>query len=412
MKKIFFVLLLFIFSIINVSADSDYINDYTLIDCVNWDNDSWISFDSTKPYSTLKEWIEKTIDYINSEVNKTWNEETASWLIFNIKVKCSFEDLENPRIDLWFKWTDFNNKLIIEWIDSDSFVIKNTKFKLLKWAWNIVFKNVSFLNDDMWYFEDQVFNFNSYYPNYPSSKWVEIYNSYFKLKNDINLGIHSKYTSAHYWSNWTRSYNDFYNYFNKLKIFNSRIDIELNWNHNFKMPFYLKDSKINFVNNSSTWIYDISFTEDWNSSNSPTINYSVFVSNEVDMWWNNLSIEDDEDITFLNNKIVNFNNIDLWWKWVFINNFIENKSSFDISKYVNLFNNIFKSWFESSYDTFNYRRNFSLEKIWSWGIGWIYKRIRDFEFWNIDINSADLFKEVTWKESANWLGDIYVIFSY
>ncbi len=411
MKKIFFILILLIFSVINVSADSDYINDYTLVDCINWNNDTWVSFDSTKPYSTLKEWIEKTIDYINSEVNKTWNEETASWLIFNIKVKCSFEDLENPRIDLDFKGTNFNNKLIIEWIDNGSLVIKNSKFRLLKGAWNIIIKNASFLNNDMWYFEDEVFNSSRSRVN-PISNWVTIYNSYFKLNNENQLWITNSYKYMKSRDLWSRYYWYISNYYNKLKIFDSKIDIELDWDYNFKMPFYLKDSKINFINNSSTGVYDINFTEEWDINNLPKIDYSIFVSNEIDMWGNNISIEDDEDITFLNNKIVNFNNIDLWWKGVFINNFIENNSSLDITSYVNLFNNIFNVSFLDNYDIHNYRRNFSLENIWSWGIGWIYKRIRDFEFWNIDINSADLFKEVTWKDSENWLGDIYVIFSY
>ncbi len=411
MKKIFLVLLV-VFLLTNwVNAESDFESDYTLIDCVEWDNDDWEVFNRVKSFSTLKVWIEKTIDYINKEVNKAWNEEAASWITFNIKVKCSFEDLLNNRIDLDFKWTDFNNKLIIEWINDDLFIIKNTKFRLLKWAWNIIFENASFFNDEMWYFEDQVFNSKQSREN-PISNWITIYNSYFKLNNHNQLWITNSYKYFKSRDLRSRYYNTVNNYFNKLKIINSKIDIELDWNYNFKMPFFLKDSEINFINDTSTWIYDVSFIEDWNSSNKPTINYSVFTSNEINIWGNNLSIENDEDITFLNNKIVNFNNIDLWWKWVFINNFIENNNSLDITKYINLFNNILKSWFNSSYDTFNYRRNFNLDNIWSWGIGWIYKRIRDFEFWNIDINSADLFKEVTWKDSVNWLGDIYVIFSY
>jgi hypothetical protein len=411
MKKIFFILLLLFLWVINVSANSDYITDYTLIDCINWDNDSWVAFDSLKSYSTLKEWIEKTIDYINTKVNKTWNEETASWIIFNIKVKCSFEDLENPRIDLDFKGTNFNNKVIIEWIDNGSLVIKNSKFRLLKGAWNIIIKNASFLNDDMWYFEDQVFNSNNSRIN-PISNWITIYNSYFKLNNSNQLWITNSYKYYRYRDLWSNYYWYISNYFNKLKIINSKIDVKLDWSYNFKMPFFLNNSKINFLNNTSSWIYDISFTENWNSSNFPRLDYSIFVSNEIDMWGNNLSIENDEDITFLNNKIVNFNNIDLWWKGVFINNFIENNSSLDITKYINLFNNIFKSNYVDNNDIHNYRRNFSLENIWSWGIWWIYKRVRNFVFWNIDINSADLFKEVTWKDSENWLGDIYVIFSY
>jgi hypothetical protein len=291
MKKIFLVFcLLFIWTTL-VNADSDYENDYTLIDCVNWDNEDWVAFDSTKPYATLKEWIEKTIEYINTNVNIVWNEEIASWKTFNIKVKCSFEDLLNNRIDLAFRWTDFNNQLVIEGVEN-WFTIKNTKFRILEKAWNIVIKNAFFINDNMWYFEDQVFNSKRWRKN-PISNWVTIYNSYFKLYNSINLWISNTYSYYKSRDLWTTYYWHITNYFNKIKIINSKIDIELDWDYSFKMPFYLKDSKINFVNKSSTWVYDVSFLESWNSSNLPRIDYSVFVSNEIDLWWNNLTIEDD-----------------------------------------------------------------------------------------------------------------------
>jgi len=115
MKKII-LFVLFIITFSNVNAEFDFENDYTLIDCVNWDNDTWVAFDSNLPYATLKEWIENTISYINSNINKVWNHETASWLLLKIKINCSFNDVLNPNIDLKFNWVEYNNELLIEWI--------------------------------------------------------------------------------------------------------------------------------------------------------------------------------------------------------------------------------------------------------------------------------------------------------
>jgi hypothetical protein len=77
MKKIFLVFCLLFIWTISVNADSDYLSDYTLIDCINWDNEDWVAFDSTKPYATLKEWIEKTI----------WNE-------FHIEIDKKLEQIK------------------------------------------------------------------------------------------------------------------------------------------------------------------------------------------------------------------------------------------------------------------------------------------------------------------------------
>jgi len=104
MKKLFFLLFFLLNCFSWVSAENDFINDYTLIDCVDWNNDTWIVFDSNNSFATLKVWIESTIDYINSNINISWNEETSSWVIFNIKVNCSFNDIYNSNIDLKFNW--------------------------------------------------------------------------------------------------------------------------------------------------------------------------------------------------------------------------------------------------------------------------------------------------------------------
>ena len=113
----------------------------------------------------------------------------------------------------------------------------------------------------------------------------------------------------------------------------------------------------------------------------------------------------------LNNNFINFSDFNFWGNSIFINNFIDNNLSIDISSFHDLYNNIFKSGYTSSYDIMNNRRNFSENNI-SWGLWWIYKRIRTNKYFNIDINSASLYKEITGKELPNGLGDIYVIFNY
>ena len=202
--------------------------------------------------------------------------------------------------------------------------------------------------------------------------------------------------------------------YNELKaqyIENSILDIEINNNFNFKMPNIIKDSKINFIN-TSTWVFELNFLEVWNTKRKTNYNYSVLISNEIDLWWNNFKTESTTQISFLNNKFTNFNNFDFSWKAIFINNYIENNESIDISDSHNLFNNILKSGFNDTYDITNNRRNFAENNIVEMWLGWVYKRIRDLDFFNIDINSADLYKEVTGKTFPKWLGDIYVIFNY
>ena len=413
MKKIFFVLLLILSNFYQVSAESNFETDYTLIDCVNWNNDTWVAFDSAMPYTTLKSWIENTINYINSNVNKVWNELTASWKLFNIKVQCSFNDILNKSINLDFNWVTYNNELILEWIWNNSFIIKDTDFQLWYLAWNIVFKNAIFLNEDKPYFYDDFFTYNKYTNSNPFSYWIKIIDSYIKLKNSNNIWNYWTYKMLKYINrNWIIDYFYFDNYTNKQFIENSVLDIEVDNNFIFRMPNFIKNSKITFNNISWTWIYDITFSEDGNIKSSSDLNYSVLVSNEIDLWWNNFLTEDTTNISFLNNKFFNFNEFDFSWNWIFINNFIENNLSIDISKFHNLYNNVLKSGFTDSYDIFNYRKNYSLNNIWNMWIGWVYKRIRDIKYFNIDINSASLYNEITGKDLPKWLWDIYVIFNY
>ncbi len=418
MKKIILWIIVF-FTYINfiyanqVIDNSSVDNDYTLIDCVKWDNLAAIPLNSDNPYATLKVGIESTIEYINNNINKDWLEETSSWKVFNIKVECSFDDILNNEIELNFNWVDYNNELIIEWINGDSLVFKNIKFKLWNKAWNITFKNAKFLNQDNPYFYDFIFPSDSK-SLHPYSNWVKIINSYIQLKN-FNLWDNTKYKvyNSAYRNRWSAfRYDEYFNYSNKQLIEKSIIDIEIDNDFEFNLPVLIKNSKLNFINKTWSWVYDINFVEDWNIFNNNEVNTTTFISNEIDLWWNNIIVEKTNKIAFLNNKITNFSDFFMWDEVVYINNYIDNNLKIDISNNKNLFNNIFKSWFTDSYDINNYRKNYSKDNIyWKW-LGWIYKRIRQNKYFNIDVNIASLYKEITWKKLTSWLWDIYIIFNY
>ncbi len=413
MKKIFLILLVFILNFTLVSADSNYSNDYTLIDCINGNNSTWVPFDSSKPYSTLKEWIEKTINYINSNVNYNWNEINSAWKIFNIKVTCSFQDILNPNINLNFLGTNYDNELIIEWIWNNSLVFKDMSIDLSYNAWNVTFKNAIFLNEKKPYFNDYLFMDISRNYSIPFSNWIKIINSNIKLNNSNNIWLLWTYRTVKYINrNWNIDYYYYWNYTNKQIIENSTIDIEVSNDYVFRLPVLIKNSKINFVNSWSTNPYIITFQEEWNVNINTHLNYSVLVSNIIDLWWNNLSIENSENITFINNKIINFSLIDLLWDSLYINNYFDTNNVIDVTSIHNLFNNVFKSWFIDDYDKKNVRKNYSSSNLENKWLGWIYKRIRTNKYFNIDINSAWLYKEVTWLEFEKWLWEIYVIFNY
>jgi len=413
MKNFFLIFIFFLFSFSFVNAEINIESWHTLIDCVNWNNDSWIAFDNSKPFATLKKWIEKTIEYINSNINYIWNEQFVWWKVFNIKVNCSFNDILNPDINLNFLGQNFNNELIIEWIWEKSLVIKNIGFHLSNWAWNITFKNAIFVNDNKPYFYDYIF-ISDIYKRSPFSNWIKIIDSYIVLKNWNNIWNYDKY-QLYFYQHPLKPQPDYifpFNYVWHQMIENSIIDIEVWKDFDFRMPVIVKNSKINFTNSWSNLNLNIRFIEDWNTYTSSEYNSSVFYSNIIDLWWNNLTFDNDQNIAFLNNKIINFNNIDLWGDWIFVNNYFDNNQSIDISLFKNLFNNVFKSGYIDSYDLLNNRKNYSFDNIWNTWIGWVYKRLRNNKYFNIDINSALLYKEITWQDLVWWLWNIYVIFNY
>jgi hypothetical protein len=407
--KILIIFILFFLPFLYTYADTDYINDYTLIDCINWDDSTWIAFDSQQPYQTLKWWIEKTIEYINKNINTSWNKETASWIVLNIKIECSINDILNSEISLNFDWNKYNNELVIEWVHDNSFIIKNTILYLPNWKWNIKIINASFLPGEKYkYYIKSQNNIKDY-----KSTWIKIVNSYVKLLKDYNFWIDNYYTYLS-WLSRNRTLNFVYYYNNQQLIEWSIIDVDIDWNYTFISPVLIKDTKINFNNLAWSWsVYDIKFSYNSDKSNSSAITqFFSLISNEFNFWWNNFSIINSKNISFINNKFSNFNNFNFWWAWIFINNLIENNTSIDISDFKNLFNNVFKSGFTDTYDIFNYRKNYYVDNVWPKWIGWVFKRNHEYNYFDLDLSSSLLYKEITWNEIPNWLWEIYVIFNF
>lgn len=87
--------LFFVFWLNNIYADSQPMADYTYVDCENWSDTTWIPFDHSKPYLSLKQWIEKTILYINNNwlTNAYWTWWEYIHFIFEIRVKwwCKYD---------------------------------------------------------------------------------------------------------------------------------------------------------------------------------------------------------------------------------------------------------------------------------------------------------------------------------
>lgn len=169
--------LFYFFSFLSVNASND---DYTLIDCIDWSDSSWVVFDQTKPFQSLKTWIESTISYINSNINISWNEANASEKTFYIKINCSMNDIASNVINLNFNWLKYNNYLVIEWIGEGAFLINNIYFNFESsiannWS-NIEIKNAKFLNTA---------DINYYFANAWS---IKIKDSYIKLHDWQSIG--------------------------------------------------------------------------------------------------------------------------------------------------------------------------------------------------------------------------------
>ncbi len=393
MKKLVFIISI-CFLLFNWVFAEEYTYDHTLIDCIDWNDSTWEVFESTKPFKTLKRWIESTISYINSHLNSPWNEDTVSWMLFNIKVACSAKSILDDSIKLDFYWVDYNNELIIEWINENSFYLHDQYFLLSRLAWNIEIKNAKFDNTKYYYIYDYISNL-ARNQDHPASKWIKISNSYIKIRN--NLQIWSEVSNYIIYPNYLKIV--FPHYTNWILIDNSIIDVDLNSDYNFKMPARIRNSKINFLNNIWSWaIYNINLIEDWNRNSEVRYLFSNLTSNILDFWWNNVSVESNKFISFLNNKFTNFNQFSIWKDTIYINNFFDNINSVWLSWNKSSYNNVFSSAFEDTLDILNVRKNFNINEIWAKWIGWYFSLNHLSKYFRIDTSSYKLYKEITWNE--------------
>ena len=421
MRKFLLFLVLFFGLYFNISfADSESFTGYTLIDCIEGNDNSGGVFDSTKPYQSLKAWIEETINYINKNINKSWNIEEASGKEFYIKVNCSANDLLNSDVKLNFDWKTYDNELIIEGVWDNGMVIQDMYFDIPNNTGQITFKNVKFLdNSRFWYY----FKLPDYkiYSKYSSGKQASLYNfygikfidSYIKLYANTNLWTDNSFRiNSSNCDSYSRRcyYNNYSFYFNQVVINNSVLEIDIEGDYNYKMPFLVKDSMLNFIN-TWTWTYDISFIDKSNTSSAYNYWHAVMMSNLIDLWWNNFKTQDKTNISFINNRFSNFLDFNFLGSSIFINNTIENEQKIDISDSKNLINNVFKTWFTDTYDIHNLRKNYALENIWNKWIGWFFKIKSSLRYFDLKTSTSTLYKEITGRdlpENRDW---VYVIYN-
>lgn len=413
MKKIFLFMFLF-FAIFHTTFwNYDFENDYTLIDCIDWNDSTWVAFDKEQPYQSLKSWIENTIKYINSNINISNNEALSDWKEFKIKVQCSGINIFNSSININFEWLKFNNKLIIEGIDENSLVFDNIKIIFSEKSWWIYIKNAQFKNYTKYIFEHYVYYswYNrSYYYKWrtiekPISYWINIENSIFSFNEEVIFWAVKKYTQAFKWT-YSNSYRSYDSYFNWLVIDNSIINITwITQNYNFTNTAKISNSKINFITNWEEK-YNFNFWLRWWSLKDS----SLFLWNQIDLWWNNLTFQNNNKIWFINNIFKNFDEIIFPWETVFLNNTFENEKEVDISESNYFFNNTFKNDFLNVSDLNNIKRNYLIEDSWTKWIWWYYLKNSNIDYFNVNLSSHELVEELTWIKTPNLKDSVYIIF--
>jgi hypothetical protein len=403
------VILFWVFasSLSYIYAYSSPSEDYTYIDCDNWNDTTWVAFDHEKPYLSLKQWIEKTIQYINNNwlTNAYWTGAQYMSFIFEIRVKwwCQYNWKDGNSITLSFNWVNNNSILSISWFQGSP-IIENIYFQLgTSQAWNVEFNNFNFYKNDLtgYYFawlkdstqrntynsslikiKDSLINISTWkqFVNYNCSQCLE-------QVSQRGIGwVCIRYSTIS--PGW-------------FSIENSRIDARINGNYNFMLPLHLKDNKINIINSNtdnnkfSVWFYRSWKSSDWYNYNSINI-----ISNEIDMWWDNFTTNN-ENATFINNKFTNVGNLTIGTEVTslkyntFVNNQVESSSGVIITNNEVAYNNLFINWFTDTRDTNNYKSNYSssVSSNTKW-IGWLLRK----NIWpNININTdyKVLYKEVT-----------------
>lgn len=418
MKYICGIILVFITITHSSFGASQPDTDHTLIDCITWDDINAVAFNSSQPYQTLKAGIEGSIDYINTNINIPGNEATASGKIFSIKVNCSANNIADTSITLDFKGVAYNNEIILEGQEDNGLIINNTRFFQKYNSGNITFKNAKFMNAPGYYFYDEMFT--GYSNNItPNSQGIKIENSSIQLSSSTqlwkqwsyNLNKYSYYPGFYKW--YRRSGIEYYSYYqqsNQQNIQNSIIEIALDGDYDFQLPVYIKDSKIIFRNTGFGQNHTIQLLESWNPNSSSKLDYAVLVSNEIDIWGNTLSIENEEDIAFINNKIFHFDELILSANALYLNNTIENTSSINISALPYIYNTTFSGSITNTIDVQNTKHNYQNGVVGTKGLGWIFRRNNSLPYFWINITSIDIFKTITGIDIPNIYDHVYMIF--
>lgn len=399
-KYILFFTGLFLISSHQVFGASDYTNDYTLIDCMNGENATGLPFDSTKPYKSLVYGIDKTLAYINSQINTNPASLTASGAVFSIKVSCSYNAVAENISSLNFYGETYKNHLMIEWIWSNGLVIDGMTFSIAKDSSNVTIKNAKFLSPapaNKWYFISHGPSFQ-----FPYSKWLTIENAYLKIPIWTNIWASSLVNG--FWSMRTH----------QLLIKNSSIDVEVgSTSVDFLPNALIRDSKIHFINTTALSDIMVSFKID-------TINYPdyfLLLSNEIDLGWNNLSVSPNQEKQYyINNRFYNIKNVFLWNSTnrvtgILLNNLFESVGATDISYTKYFFNNVFSWQITDTFDVKNLRKNYTTENIWPKWIGWVFKNATAPQKLRIDYSSNSLYREITWKDIPVSWESAYFIFT-
>ena len=162
-----------------------------------------------------------------------------------MKWGCLYNWRDWNSISLNFEWKNNNSTLNIVW-DGWSPIIDNIYFQL--WtpnSWNITFENFNFSrNDVIWFYFEPIISWN-YSLN---SMWIKIKKSFINISEQMQLSKRQD-TCLYWWWHWP-NYNCWsYAYIRNgwISIENSRIDVKVNNNYNFYMPYLFKNNKINII---------------------------------------------------------------------------------------------------------------------------------------------------------------------
>lgn len=419
MKKYSILIFLFIAGVFLSSSETfasqNALYDYTYIDCENWSDSTWtwggVPFDSTKPYLSLKKWIESTVAFINNngltDPNWTWAYYTH-W-VFNIHVKwgCFYNWVDWNSINLDFAWYDNDNYLRISG-ENWNFVIDNIYFNLTKPnSWNIIFANTNFWRNDL-----TGFYFNWYNIVFDSQNW-----SWIKIRDSlININNWQQIMNYNDSYSWNRYYWWHYNNYRPGWFFieNSLINAYINSDYWFRLPVFVKNNKINIKNSNKDWLkFSVWFYVAWN--NREWFNYwsTNLIANEIDLGWNNF-LTDNTNSSFINNKFTNAWNFTVWTDETntkynsFINNQVQANNKVNITNNESAFNNIFINWFIDTRDQDNFKRNFSTSESWEKWIWWLFRKdISSVKTINSDYKI--LYKEITWNDLPATTNPLFII---